>query len=167
MNYFNRILRENEELISLVRKHPLAFAKTGLIASLLLITPFFLMFSLFQLKEIGLVLFIVILVAGLLCLIRVIRMWRYNVFLITDKRVILIKQRGLWDRHVSEIEYEKIQDIAFRIKGIKQTLFRFGSIKIQIHSSESAMIVNQVPNPQKLQQLLLSIKRKREFSRAI
>ena len=111
MSYFNKILKENEELIRLIHQHPMVFFKPGLFALFLIVLPFFLMFLLFKWEIFGLILFIILLFIGTIALIRLIVVWHYNVFLITDRRVILFKQHGLFDRHVSEIEYEKIQPI--------------------------------------------------------
>lgn len=159
MTYFTRILKENEELVRLIRQHPMVFFKSGLLALIFLLLPFFLMFLLFRWEIFGLILFFTLLIIGLIAIIRLIVIWHFNAFLITDRRVILFKQRGLFDRQVSEIEYEKIQDISYRLKGASQTLFRYGSIRIQITNSETAIIVSKIPRPREIQQLLLKIKK--------
>jgi len=159
MPYFIKFLKNNEELIKLVRRHPLSFLKPGLMAILLLLLPFFLMFLLFKWGTAGLIIFITLTLIGIFCLGRIILLWHYNSFILTNSRAILIKQKGLFDRQVSEINYQKIEDVAYRIKGIKQTIFRYGSIKIQNNNSDLAMIVNNIPKPQELQQQLLNLKK--------
>ncbi|HLC63890.1 MAG TPA: PH domain-containing protein, partial [Patescibacteria group bacterium] len=94
--------------------------------------------------------------------IKLIVIFSYNAFLITNQRVMLFKQVGLFERSVSETDYGKIQDISYRIKGLGQTLFRYGSIRLQIMGSESPIIVSKIPKPREVQQLILKIKNHEE-----
>jgi len=162
MTYFNKYLKDNEELIAVVKQHPLVFLKPGLIAVVLLSLPFFLMFLLFKWETFGLIIFFIMLVVGIIAIIKLIVIFSYNAFLITNQRVILFKQVGLFERSVSETDYGKIQDISYRIKGLGQTLFRYGSIRLQIMGSESPIIVSKIPKPREVQQLILKIKNHEE-----
>lgn len=164
MSYFSKILKENEELVRLIRRHPLVFFKPAVFSLILLLLPFFLMFLLFQWGTIGLILFFLLLFLGTLLMARLIVVWYFNVFLVTDQRVVLIKQHGLFDRKVMEIEYEKMQDISYRLKGFSQTLFHYGSVRIQVINSETVMIVSKIARPEELQQLLLRIKKNKEIA---
>lgn len=159
MSYFSRLLKDNEELIRLVRRHPLAFLKPGFWAIILILLPFFLMFLLFRWGQPGLIIFLILILSGIGCLVRVIILWLKNALLITNQRLILIKQKGFFDKLASETDYTRIEEIAYRIKGFKQTVFRFGSLKIKMQNSADPMIVPEVYRPQELQQLLLNIRR--------
>lgn len=159
MPYFSKFLKNNEELIRLVRRHPLSFLKQGLIAVILLLLPFFLMFLLFRWEKAGLIIFCVMVIIGLWRLISVMLIWHYNSLILTNKRGILIKQISLFNRQVSEIDYQNITDIVYRIKGIKQMIFGYGSIKIQNHNSDLSIIITDIPKPQELQQQLLNLKK--------
>ena len=158
MNY-TKILKENEELVKLIRRHPLVYFKPGLFALILLLLPFFLMFLLFKWETIGLVFFILLLIIGILAIVRLVVVYYFNVFLITNQRIILFVQHGLFDRNVSEVDYEKIQDISYRLKGFWQTLLKYGSLKIQIKNSESILYVKKITQPERIQQLLLKIQK--------
>lgn len=161
MTYFSRVLKENEELLHLVRPSPAVFFKPAITALFFILLPFFLMFLLFQWERYGLILFFILLIIGLWLLVRLIVIWIYNVFLITNQRLILYRQPDLFDRLVSETDYDKIQDVSWRIKGFWQAVFRYGSVRIQLIGSESAIIVSKIPKPQQIQQILLSIKKNR------
>ncbi|MCX6785559.1 MAG: PH domain-containing protein [Candidatus Komeilibacteria bacterium] len=161
MPYFTRILKEKEELERLIRFSPAVFFKPAAAALFFFLLPFFLMFLLFRWELYGLILFFILLIIGLWLLVRLIVMWHYNVFLITNQRLILYRQKGLFDRRVSETDYEKIQDVSWRIKGFWQTVLRYGSVRLQLIGSESPIIVSKIPKPQQVQQLLLSIKKNR------
>ena len=71
------------------------------------------MFLLFRWQTVGLIIFLFLLAIGIIILIRLIVSWYYNAFLITNERVILYRQKGLFNREVSEVEYQKIQDVAY------------------------------------------------------
>lgn len=159
MSYFSRLLKDNEEPIRLVRRHPLAFFKPGFWAIILTLLPFFLMFLLFSWGQTGLIIFFILLTIGLFGLIRVIILWLKNALLITNQRVILIKQKGFFDKLATETDYQRIEEIAYRIKGFKQTVFRFGSLKIKMINNPDPMLVPGVYRPQQLQQLLLNLRR--------
>ncbi|MBU1130612.1 PH domain-containing protein [Patescibacteria group bacterium] len=156
---FTKILKENEELARLVRRHPLVYFKTGLIALVIFLLPFFFMFLLFKWGRVGLILFAVLIISGVYAMIRLAVVYSFNVFLITNQRIILYEQNGLFDRNVSEVEYDKIQDISHRFKGLGQTMFKYGSLKIQIKNSESILYVKKIFQPDKIQQLLLKIQK--------
>lgn len=160
MPHYSKHLKNNEELARVIHQHALVFFRPALIALILIILPFFLMFLLFRWQETGLVLFFILLVIGLIAIIRIAVLWSGNVFLITNQRVILFKQRGLFDKQVLEADFEDLQDVAFRIKGFWQTVGRYGSLRIQILNSETSLIVSKIPQPSQVQQLLLSIKKK-------
>lgn len=159
MGYFNKNLKENEEVIRLIRRHWLSFWPQSLLTILVFLLPFVLIFLLFSWGKTGLWIFLLLLFIGLLTLVRLIVVYYYNVFLVTDQRVILFKQKGLFDRYVSEIEYPKIQDVSYHFKGIFQTVFHYGSLKIQILSSETIIKPENIPQPQKVQDLIKSIRK--------
>lgn len=162
MNY-NKILKDNEQLVLIIRRHPLVYCKSALIAIIFFLLPFFLMFWLFKWAETGLVVFIILIFLGLMALIRLLVVYIYNVFIITDKRIILFEQRGLFDRQVAEVDYNKIQDIAYRLKGFWQTIFKYGSLKIQIINSETKLIVDKIARPEAVQQLLLKVQKNNQL----
>ncbi|MFA6304754.1 MAG: PH domain-containing protein [Patescibacteria group bacterium] len=156
---FSRFLKNNEVLLRVIHQHVLVFFKPGLLALLLIVLPFFLMFLLFRWQKLGLGIFLFLTIIGILAIIRVYLIWSYNVFLITNQRLILIKQKGFFDRLVAETDYPSIQDVAYRKKGFWQTIGKYGSLRIQAHGLENALVVSKIPRPDKVQQLLLELKK--------
>tara|TARA_B100001964_G_C13846391_1_gene428151 strand:- start:96 stop:542 length:447 start_codon:yes stop_codon:yes gene_type:complete len=76
---------------------------------------------------------------------------------LTDKRLIIINQLGSFDRSVSQVELENTLDISYRKKGFLQTLFNFGSIKIQVTGLEKLEVIN-LPNPSLIQQDIFDLR---------
>lgn len=161
MSYFTRNLNDDEEVIDIVRRHGLTFLLAAIFALLLLALPFFLIFLFFQWENIGLILFVFLLTLGILASLRVLLVWYYNAFLITNQRVILYKQKGFFERQVFEVEYQKIQDTSYTFKGLWQTLCHFGSLRIQVINSETVLLVEKIPTPAKVQDLIKNIQKNR------
>lgn len=57
--------------------------------------------------------------------------WYFSVYIITNERLIQIKQKGLFDRNVQDISHSRIQSVQYEIKGLQQTLLKFGTISVQ------------------------------------
>lgn len=159
MSHFSKILKDDEELVRLVRRHPLTFFGSILISLFFLLLPFFLMVLLLSWKTLGLILFLFFLLVGIILVSRFLTIRYYNCLMITSQRVILFRQKGLFDRQVSEIEYQKIQDVSYHFKGLWQTLWHYGSLKIQVLSSETVIKAEKIPQPEKVQDLIKNIQR--------
>ena len=71
----------------------------------------------------------------------------YDLWLITNQRLLDIEQKGFFSRTVSELDLKRIQDITSEVHGILPTLFEFGSIHIQTASEKNRFILESVPHP--------------------
>ncbi len=147
-------LKEGEEIKSIVRHYGLTFWPQILAILLLLTTPFFLLFPLFKKGYWGVAVFLFLIFFGIFYGLRELVIWYYNAFVITNKRIIDIDQRGLFERIVSEAPYEKIQDVSYRLKGIFQTLLHYGSIYIQTAGAAAVIEIRNIKNPEKVQELI-------------
>jgi uncharacterized membrane protein YdbT with pleckstrin-like domain len=152
-------LKDDEELIVIVRKYPLVFIVPICTSALFIIAPFFFLYPLFHWGSWGVVVFFVVLGFGLFLAVRTFIIYSFNVFIITNQRIIDFDQAGLFDRTVSETTYEKIQDVSFRIKGISQTIWHYGSIVIQTAGNQANIELFGVRQPEKIQQLITEVQK--------
>jgi hypothetical protein len=159
MSYFTKNLKDNEELIRQVRQHALAFGGRWLVSLCLLLLPFFLLFLLFRWQSYGPIIFVILVIIGLWSLIRLLVVKYFNCLLVTNQRVILIKQKGFFDRQVMEVEYQKIQDVSYHYQGMFQTVFHYGNLKIQVLSSETVIKAEKIPQPEQIQDLIKNIQK--------
>jgi len=60
-----------------------------------------------------------------------------DVWYVTNKRIIDIDQKGIFHRQISNIRFDKIQDVSVEVKGIVATFFDFGDIHVQTASEDS------------------------------
>jgi hypothetical protein len=158
MTNFSKYLKDNEELVEVVRQHPLVYLKPAAIALFFFLLPFFLMFLLFKWETIGLIIFFLLFIIGTILIIQLVVVYSNNALLITNKRIVHLRQNSLFDRHETEAGYGIIQEVSYRIKGAAQTLFRYGSIRIKLADSVKGLAINKIPGPRRIQQLILKIK---------
>lgn len=94
----------------------------------------------------------------ILCLMGGFTIWTHyylDLWIITDRRIILIDQIHFFNRNVSIFRLERLQDIEFYVKGIIPTLLNFGTIKAQTASAfESNFKTNGLPDPRGLQAII-------------
>lgn len=157
--FYDKFLKDDEQLVMIVRSNPIAFFWSFLISLIFLLIPFLVMVPLFKIGAAGMGVFWVSVLIGVILLLRVLVKAYFNSLVITDQRVVDWDQRGLFDRVISEADYDKIQDISYRIKGPISTLFRFGTLQIQTAGAVLVLELNYVRDPQKIQSLLTDIKR--------
>jgi len=75
-----------------------------------------------------------------------------DLWIVTDRRIILVDQIHFFSRNVSVFRLERMQDIEFKIKGIIPTLLNFGTLKAQTAGAhESNFNSTGLPAPRGLQ----------------
>jgi hypothetical protein len=78
-----------------------------------------------------------------------------DLWVITDRRIIVIDQLSFFNRKVSNFRLERLQDIKVTVKGIIPTLLNFGTIRAQTASAaESNFTSPALPDPRGLQALI-------------
>ena len=73
--------------------------------------------------------------------------WYFNLYIITDERIIDIDFNNLIDKKFTDAKISMIQDVTSRITGVPQTMFNFGNILIQTASEIPEIVFEKVPNP--------------------
>jgi hypothetical protein len=88
--------------------------------------------------------------------------WYFNVFIITNQRVVDIDFRNMLNKHFSEADLSVIQDISSTVRGIGGTFFNFGTVLIQTASEINEIIFEKVPNPEKIIKVLQQLREAEE-----
>lgn len=164
---FERIrLEPEEEVLKVVRKHWFVIVAELFGTFLMLLFPFFILFviALFPNSllstEIGLADYtklITFSIAGwsILTLMAGFATWTHyylDLWIITDRRIIVVDQIHFFNRNVSIFRLERLQDIEFTIKGLIPTLLSFGTIQAQTAGAhESNFKTAGLPDPRELQ----------------
>lgn len=84
--------------------------------------------------------------------------WYFDVFIVTDRRVVDIDFNNLLDKKFSEADLSRIQDVTSRVSGVSQTIFNYGTVLIQTAAEQNEIIFEKVPNPEKVVRLLQNLR---------
>lgn len=81
----------------------------------------------------------------------------FDVWIITDQRIVNIEQKALFMRTVSELKFEKIQDVSTDIKGLLPTIMNFGDVHVQTAGNTERFLFHKVPDPQRIKGLIMNM----------
>lgn len=80
-----------------------------------------------------------------------------DVWYVTDKRIIDINQKGIFHREISNLRFDKIQDISVEVKGIIATFLNYGDIRVQTASENSKdFFIHHASDPEGAKKLIFS-----------
>ena len=79
-----------------------------------------------------------------------------DLIIITDRRLILLNQKGFFRRNVASFRLQRLQDMNVEVHGIIATLLDYGTLTVETagHSDEEFR-ANGLPNPRDLKALIL------------
>jgi len=84
-----------------------------------------------------------------------------DVWYVTEKRIIAIEQKRIFDREVSNLRFDKIQDVTLDVHGFLPTLLKFGNIKVQTASEDSKKFyINTVRHPENIRKIIFGLQNK-------
>ena len=148
-------LKDKEKIIEEIRKHFLKFFWPMFLAVIFLLVPFFLIFPLFRYGTIGIVIFVILLAVGIILLIRALVIWYFNIFIITNQRVIILERNGFFDKSLREASFVEIKDVAFKQKGLGQTMFGYGHVFLTVKGLPEPLILKDARDPELVYQLVV------------
>ena len=148
------LLKEDEGIKGITKRHGLALLPGLGIALLLIVAPFFFLFPLFRTGPAGVVVFGTLVLVGVFVAVRSLVMWDGDVFIVTDIRIVDVDQKGLFSRTVSEVKLDDIQDVSWSKSGIIHALFNVGDLKIQTSSGALVIEAAFIPRPRELHSLV-------------
>ena len=80
-------------------------------------------------------------------------LWHLNKYLVTNKRLLHIVYRSIFDKQVIETPLDRILNVSYRTKGILSMLF-YGDVLIQVVGVEEPLVLRNVPNPNAIKDYL-------------
>jgi len=148
----------DEEVILVLRQHPITQIKTSLmlllgfffipwilnVSGLMLIFPTRFVFAFYA--------FLVILFLGLA--LRSFLLWFFNVYIITDERIIDVDFLSMIYKNISMAKTENIEDVTNRSCGVMSSIFDYGDIYIQTAGEKTEFEFAKVPHPAKVSKLI-------------
>ena len=131
---------DGEEIIFLMRRHPITTIPSVFLLLGMLFTPYILGWVF---RTGGLDSFLVIpgrfqlvllyfwYLLTFLFVYQTYLIWYFNVYIVTDKRIVDLDLTSILSRQVSETPIMNVQDVTYSMRGILATIFNFGTVSIQ------------------------------------
>lgn len=94
---------------------------------------------------------------ALLLWMRIFWLWTdfyLDVWVVTNRRIIAVEQKGVFSRRVANLRLDFIQDVTFSVNGMIPTFFDYGSIEVQSAGEAREFLIEGVHHPEKLRDLL-------------
>lgn len=80
-----------------------------------------------------------------------------DVWYVTEKRIIDVSQKKIFDREISNLRFDKIQDVTIDVHGFIPTLLGFGNIKVETAGENNMdFILDTVRNPDEVRRVIFS-----------
>lgn len=146
-----------EKILLLLRKHPITNVPWMIWAGIALLAPLGLsivpLFSFMPERfQFITVVFWYVLVLGFI--LEQFLNWYFNVYVITDERILDFDFYSLIYKRVSEMRLDKIEDVTFEMSGVVRNIFNFGTVFIQSAGEAREFEFEDTPLPQKVVKLL-------------
>ncbi len=78
-----------------------------------------------------------------------------DVWYVTQKRIIDVNQKSIFHREVSNLRFDKIQDISIEVNGFIATMLNFGDIKVQTAAEDSSeFLIRNARNPERVRRII-------------
>lgn len=166
-NVFFDSQHSDERVILLLRQHPFTQFRWLLVALGLSFLPFlfsffpFLAFLPARFQFAGLIGWYALVFSFIL---ESFLMWFFNIYIITDERIIDVDFNSLIYKNISSAKLDNIEDVTATTGGAARSMFNYGTITIQTASANNQFEFTDVPQPAKVTSLLneLLIEEERE-----
>ncbi len=78
-----------------------------------------------------------------------------NAWVLTNKRIVNIKQRGFFNREVSSLFLSRVQDVTTGVTGVLPSLLGIGDITVQTAGTEDEFHMKGIPRPEQMRDIIL------------
>ncbi len=148
---------QEENIVLLLRRHPITNVPWIILAILLLIAPTFLRFlplpDIFPPTLVTISIMIWYLVT-LAFIFENFLSWYFNINILTDERVIDFDFLNLVYKDIADAKIEDIQETKVVVGGVIRTLLNFGSVYIQTAAERPNFEFIDVPNPEQVAKVI-------------
>ena len=151
-------LKDGETFQAVVRAAPVTILPLAALAALFLLAPFFFLLPLLRWQLLGRIIIGILLGLGVLIAARLLVKWRLSLLALTGRRLIVVRQKGFFERDVTELPLAKMHEVSYRVKGLWPTLCRYGTIVIESAGSERPIEMACVGRPGQLKDLIIDLR---------
>ena len=88
--------------------------------------------------------------------------WFFDVWLITDERIVDIHFSNLLYKQVSEAKIDNIEDVTYNQGGVIKAMFDYGNVSLQTAAEQRNFEIKDVPHPNRVVAVLNELKLEEE-----
>lgn len=78
-----------------------------------------------------------------------------NAWVLTNLRIVDIKQHGYFNREVSSLFLSRVQDVTTNVHGVLPSLLGIGDIKVQTAGEDVEFTMRGIPRPEQMRDIIL------------
>lgn len=78
-----------------------------------------------------------------------------NLWVLTNQRIVTIKQYRFFSRQVSSLLLPRVQDVTTSVNGVLISLLGIGDIKVQSAGEDVEFVMHGIPHPEQMRDLIL------------
>lgn len=97
---------------------------------------------------------------GIVRVLLVIQDWYYDCWLITNMGVIGVEWTGYFERASNRVEYQSIEGVGYKIKGVIPTIFNYGDITLSKLGGPTTVTLKNCYNPKKTEKNIVKFQDK-------
>ena len=83
--------------------------------------------------------------------------WYFNIYILTNKRIVDIDFYGLFYRSVSQASLSNVEDITYTKGGLFQNFFDYGNLTLQTAGTAPNFEFTSIPDPEGNQQKIIDL----------
>lgn len=136
-----------EQPLTIIRRHGALYAPWVLLGLVILGGGLWYWRFFYERPPWGLFVLLLIVVVGLAVTFKFFLEWHSSTITVTPERFVVVDQRGLFERHVSEIPFEHILDIGYHIQGFSQVVVGYGTIEVRSSATRDVHRFVKMPTP--------------------
>lgn len=97
--------------------------------------------------------------AGFLVILYRFYFWKRTLYIVTDQRVMMVVQEGLFSRSVQQAPNHKIMNVSAKVEGLTASLYGYGDVSIEVllPGREKAIIFQKVGHPHQVQHQIMQL----------
>lgn len=83
----------------------------------------------------------------------------FDIWIITSEKIVNVEQKGLFIRSLSELKFERIQDVTVEVTGILPTMLNYGDVYIQTAGEKERFIFRRISEPYSIKDLIMNLQK--------
>lgn len=83
-----------------------------------------------------------------------------DTWILTDKRIIDVEQKGFFRREVSIFRMDRVQDITIEVNGLLASLLNFGNVHVQTAGIGQKFVIKGIPHPKEIKRVISNLQDK-------